>query len=48
MTYLDEEEVNLNGVIDDVHEEISIEVDERLPVISVNKALSPVWEGIEN
>ena len=46
MMHLDEEEVDLNGVIDDVHEEISIEADERLPVISVNnnKALSPVWE----
>lgn len=48
MMYLDEEEVDLNGVIDDVHEEISIEPDERLPVISVKKALSPVWEDIEN
>ena len=40
MMYVDEEVVDLNGVIDDVHE-ISIEADDRLPVISVNKALSP-------
>ena len=40
MMYLDEEEVDLNGVIDDDHEEISIEAVERLPVISVNKTLS--------
>ena len=41
MMYVDEEVVDLNGVIDDVHEEISIEANDRLPVISVKKALSP-------